>query len=265
LGLEGRVAIVTGGGRGIGRGIVACLARDGADVAINYRRSEPDALETKALVAACGRRGEIYQADVSSWDDCKALVEAVLRDFGRIDILINNAGIASRGQTIYDTDPAEMERVVRNHAFGAFYMSKLVLEAMRTQPRGDIIMISSVAAVTLNANGSPYNMGKAALEALAQTLAKEERDNGIRVNVVAPGLVESEMGRRLARATTGAENLRDLDDTAPFGFICQPEDVGNAVAFLCSEGGRYITNEVIHVSGGAFDTASTRTRARRGQ
>lgn len=201
MGLEGRVALVSGGGRGIGAAICLALAEDGADIAVNYRRDEDAAREVQRAVEALGRRCGIYQAEVSDWDADQAMVEAVTRDLGPVDILVNNAGIASRGNAVADTDPLEMERVVRTHAFGAFYLSKLVLPGMRGRERGDIIMISSAATQTMNANGAPYNMAKAAMEALAKTLAKEERDHNIRVNVVAPGLVETEMGRRLIRAT----------------------------------------------------------------
>jgi 3-oxoacyl-[acyl-carrier protein] reductase len=258
MGLEGRVALVSGGGRGIGRAIAECLARDGADVAVNYRRDADAAAETVAAIRAVGRKAEAYAADVADWSACEEMVKGVLRDFGKVDILVNNAGIASRGRSVVDTDPDEMARVVHTHAFSAFYLSKLVLPSMRGQARGDIIMISSSATQSMAANGSPYNMAKAALESLAKTLAKEERPNGIRVNVVAPGLVETEMGKRLARAVSGVQNIRDLDATSPFGFVCQPEDIGNAVAFLCSEGGRYITHQVLYVDGGGFATPRAR-------
>jgi 3-oxoacyl-[acyl-carrier protein] reductase len=261
-GLEGRVALVSGGGRGIGRGIAKALARDGADVAINYRRDADAAREAVEHLRGLGHRAEMYEGDVSDWNACQSIVEAVLRDFGKVDILVNNAGIASRGQAVADTDPAEMERVVRTHAFSAFYLSKLVLPSMRQQARGDIIMISSGATRTFAGNGAPYNMGKAALEALAKTMAKEERPNNIRVNTVAPGLVETEMGKRLARATRGVQDIRELDASSPFGFVCQPEDIGNAVAFLCSEAGRYITNDVLYVDGGGFVTLPSAARAR---
>jgi len=256
--LSGRIALVTGGGRGIGAGISLCLARAGADVAINYRRDEEAARRTAEEIRALGRRVELYQADVSDWTACEAMARAVLSDFGYVDILVNNAGIASRGNSVADTDPAEMERVVRTHAFSSFYMSKLLVPQMRSRPRGDVIFISSTATRSMNANGAPYNMGKAAMEALAQTLAKEERDYNIRVNVVAPGLVETEMGRRLARATRGVQDIHELDPAMPFGFVCQPEDIGNAVAFLCSDAARYITNQILYVDGGGFETARTR-------
>ena len=250
--LVGRVALVSGGGRGIGAAICVALARDGADIAVNYRRDEDAAREVQRQVEALGRRCGIYQAEVSDWDADTAMVEAVQNDLGPVDILVNNAGIASRGNSVADTDPAEMERVLRTHVFGAFYLSKLVLPGMRTRPRGDIIMISSSATVSYGANGAPYNMAKASMEALAKTLAKEERGNGIHVDVIAPGLVETEMGRRLMRARTGGRDLSEIAPEFPFGMVCQPEDIGAMAAFLCGEGGRYITNQVVYINGGGF-------------
>ena len=248
--LSGRVALVTGGGRGIGRAISLGLAADGAAVAINYRRDLDAANETVAAIQAPGGRAKAYAASVDSWDEDRAMVEQVLADFGHIDILINNAGIASRGNSVADTDPAEMERVVRTHAFGPHYLSKLVLASMRAQPRGDIVMISSVATNSMAGNGGPYNMGKAAMEALALTLYKEERKHNIHVNIVAPGLVETDMGKRLARATMGAQDIHDLDERMPFGHVCQPEEVAAAVRFLVSEKASYLTGQRITVDGG---------------
>lgn len=248
--LSGRVALVTGGGRGIGRAISLGLAADGAAVAINYRRDLDAANETVAAIQAPGGRAKAYAASVDNWAEDEAMVEQVLADFGHIDILINNAGIASRGNAVADTDPAEMERVVRTHAFGPHYLSKLVLTSMRAQPRGDIVMISSVATNSMAGNGGPYNMGKAAMEALALTLYKEERKHNIHVNIVAPGLVETDMGKRLARATMGAQNIHDLDERMPFGHVCQPEEVADAVRFLVSEKASYLTGQRITVDGG---------------
>src|SRR5690606_4822207 len=132
MSLSGRVALVTGGGRGIGKAISLALAQDGAAVAVNYRRDEETARETVAEIERAGGRAKAYSASVEDWDADQAMVEAVIADFGHIDILVNNAGIASRGQSVADTDPAEMERVVRTHAFGPHYLSKLVLPSMRT-------------------------------------------------------------------------------------------------------------------------------------
>lgn len=250
MGLEGRVALVTGGGRGIGRAISLALAGEGAAVAVNYRRDEEAARETVAEIERMGGRAKAYMASVDDFEQDRAMVEQVIADFGYIDILVNNAGIASRGLGVAETDPAELERVVRTHAFGPHYLSKLVLPSMRTRPRGDIIMISSVAARMLAPNGAPYNMGKAAMEALAITLAREERRYNIRVNIVAPGLTETEMGARLARATQGVQSLREIDERSPFGRVCQPEDVAKVVRFLVSDDAFYLTGQRIEVDGG---------------
>lgn len=251
--LHGRVALVTGGGRGIGKGIAELLAANGASVAVNYRRDREAAEATVDGIVAAGGVAQAYAASIDDADADAAMVEAVVADFGQIDIVVLNAGIASRGHSVAETDPAEMERVVATHAFGAHHLCRLALPSMRARGRGDIVMISSVATSNMSANGAPYNMGKAALEALAYTLAKEERANGIHVNIVAPGLVETEMGVRLARAVTGRRELADLrtlDASSPFGRVCQPLDVANVVLWLCSDGASYVTGQRIECDGG---------------
>ncbi len=249
-GLTGRVALVTGGGRGIGRAISLGLAADGADVAVNYARDEESALKTVTEIEQIGRRARAYQASVDSWEECQHLVSEVLSDFGQIGIFVNNAGIASRGKTVVHTDPEEFERVMRIHAFAPHYLAKLILPDMREQERGDIVVISSVATLQNAAGGAPYNMGKAALDALAITLANEERKNNIHVNIVAPGLVDTEMGRRLVKGAAGVDDITKLNPMMPFGRVCQPEDVANVVRFLVSERAGYLTGERLNVHGG---------------
>jgi NAD(P)-dependent dehydrogenase (short-subunit alcohol dehydrogenase family) len=249
--LSGRVALVSGGGRGIGRAISLALAQDGAAVAVNYRREEQAALETLAAIEALGGRAKAYQASVDRFDEDEAMLKQVLADFGYVDILVNNAGLASRGNSVADTDPAELERVLRTHALAPHFLSKLVLPSMRERPRGDIIMISSSATRLFGANGAPYNMGKAAMEALARTLAKEEMQHGIRVNVVAPGLVETEMGRRLIKAVQGFDDIRKMDPAMPFGHVCSPEEVADVVRFFVSDAARYVTGQTLYVDGGS--------------
>ena len=244
-----RVALVTGGSRGIGRACALALAGDGFDVAINYRRDDEAALDTVGAIEALGRRARHYRASVESLEDDQAMIAAVLEDFGAVDTLVHSAGIASRGHTVVDTDPAELERVVAIHAFGAHHLCRLVLPSMRSRPRGDVVFVSSVAAKILAPNSSPYNMAKAALEALAMTLAKEERQHGIHVNVVAPGLVATEMGRRLVRAM-GVDDISTMDAKAAFGRVCRPEDVAGVVRFLCSDEAGYLTGQIISVDGG---------------
>jgi len=251
--VDGRVALVTGGGRGIGRGISELLAAQGATVAVNYRRDADAAAVTVAAIRAAGGEASAFHASVDDADACATMIDAIVAQFGGLDILVCNAGIASRGNSVADTDPAEMMRVVAAHAFGPHHLARLAMPHLRAKGRGDVVMISSVATSTMSANGAPYNMGKAAMEALAFTLAKEERANGIHVNIVAPGLVETEMGVRLARSFTGnrdLQDLRSLDAAAPFGRVCQPLDVANVVLWLCSEGAAYITGQRIVCNGG---------------
>jgi len=248
--LKGRVALVTGGSRGIGRAIALALAKGGADIAIAYRRDREAADETLGLLSELGVRGKAYAASMEDREQCRALVAGAVAEFGGIDILVNNAGIASRGKSVLDTDPDELQRVLTVHALAPHLLCQAVLPSMRTRGRGDIVMISSVATLGYAANGAPYSMGKAAMEALAYTLAKEERKHGIHVNVVAPGLVDTDMGRRLATATVGVKDIHELDARMPFGRVCQPEDIAEAVRFLVSPRASYITGEKLNVHGG---------------
>ena len=243
------MALVTGGGRGVGRGISMALAADGATVAVNYRRDSEAAEETVAAIVAAGGKAQAYSASVDDYEQNAEMVAAIEADHGAIGILVNNAGIASRGQSVEQTDPAELQRVVATHAFGPHYLSKLVIPKMRTLDQGDIIMISGVATF-LSGFGAPYNMGKTAMEALAYTLAKEEQPNGIRVNIVAPGLVDTDMGQRLMNALQG-EDIRTLDDSMPQGesasrkmwqMLCVL--VGDAI---------YLTGERLYCDGGGQD------------
>jgi len=247
--LAGRIALVTGGGRGIGRAIALALAEDGADVAVNYARDAAAAEEVVEQIQAMGRRAGAYAADVADAGQDAAMVEAIQRDLGDVDLLVHNAGIASRGQSVAKTDPEELERVIGVHALGPHHLCRLLIPGMRGKERGDIVMISSIATAHHNAGGAPYNMGKAAQEALAYTLAKELRKYGIRVNVVAPGLVETEMGRRLMKAAAGVDDLRKLDARMPFGRVCQPEDVAGAVRFFVAQSS-YVTGEKLQLHGG---------------
>ena len=249
--LSGRIALVTGGGRGIGAAISMALAQDGADIAVFYRRDAAAAQAMVQKIEALGRRARAYATSVDNFDACKLAVDAIGHDLGPVSILVNNAGIASRGKSVADTDRAEMERVVRVHAFGPYYLSQLLVPIMRTQARGDIIMISSVATRHLSANGAPYNMGKAALEALAATLAKEVHGDGIFVNTVCAPLTATEMGERLAKAVYGVQqDIHELNGRSGFGRICEPTDIANVVRYLVSAQNSYVTGERIYVHGG---------------
>jgi 3-oxoacyl-[acyl-carrier protein] reductase len=248
--LAGRVALITGAGRGIGRGVALELAARGASVVINYRRDEDAAASAVREIGAAGGDAVAIKGSMSDPAEVEQLADAALQSFGFVDILVHNAGVASRGLTIADTDPAELDRVVGTHAFGAFRLTQRLLPAMRERPRGDVIAISSSEVAHMRAGGAPYNMAKAALEAFALTLAHEEIGNRIRVNIVAPGLVITDMGVRLVKAKLGIDDIDALDAEQPLGRVCRPSDVANAVAFLVSDAGAFITGQRIVVDGG---------------
>jgi 3-oxoacyl-[acyl-carrier protein] reductase len=250
MNLEGRVAMVTGGTRGIGKGISLAMAKAGADIAAVYRRGDETARETIGEIEALSRKAVAFKVDVTDSESVKEAVKQAVATFGKIDILVNNAGIASRGKSVHDTDIAELKRVIETHVFGSYYFSQAVLPTMRQQPRGDIIFISSEAAGSLRANGAPYNMSKAAMEALAMTLAKEEMPHGIRVNVIRPGIVDTEMGERVVKATLGVKDIKEVYAMFPFGRVGLVSDIGNMAAFLCTKEAEYITAAVIQINGG---------------
>lgn len=249
MSLAGRVALVTGGGRGIGRSISLALAEDGATIAVNYRRDEDAAKETVAGIEKLGAKAKIYAASVEDWEQDQAMVEQVLADFGHIDILINNAGIASRGLSVADTSPEEVDKLFAVHAAGPHRLSRLALPQLRTHARSDIILISSIATYVNSPNGAPYTMAKAAGEALALTLAKEELKNGVRVNIVAPALTVSDMGEKLSRAITGNADIHHLDAKMPFGRVAVPADVAAAVVWFVSDANSYCSGQKLNIDG----------------
>ena len=249
---EGRVALVTGGGRGIGRAISLGLAADGFDVAVNYRRDKDAAEETVAEIEGLGRRAASFQASVDSFEQDEAMVQAVVDTFGHLDALVHNAGVSNRGRTVADTELSDLERVMGTHAIGAHHLCQLVVPHLRQRPRGDVVVISSQSTVSFDPNAGPYNMAKAALEALAYTLAKEEAGNGIRVNVVAPSLVNTELGRRVVKGVFGVDDIHAIDHKVAFGRVCEPTDVADAVRFFLSDGAGFVTGQRLAVDGGGL-------------
>ena len=250
--LHGRVALVTGGGRGIGAAISTELALAGAAVVLTYRRDRAAADE---LAAELTERGASVLAVETHVDDPESSARAVataVAEFGSLGIVVSNAGVASRGRPVADTPVDALQWVLAVQAIGPPQLVRAALSLLCVLVCSDVVFVSSIAASTWGAGGAPYAMGKAAVEALAHTLAREERRHGVHVNVVAPGLTDTEMGRRLARATRGVEDLHELDDRSPFGRVCAPEDVARAVRFLVGPEGAYVNDQRIVVDGGTF-------------
>jgi 3-oxoacyl-[acyl-carrier protein] reductase len=244
--LAGKVALVTGGGRGIGRGIVLALAAEGADVAINYRRDRDAADATAAAVAALGRRAEVVQADVRDYDAVESMVAGVAERFGRLDVAVANSGVASRFQSVADMDPGEWRRVVSTDLDGAFFTARAAVRHL-TASRGTLLFISSVGADMAAAGGAPYHCAKAGVNTLTKVLAKELAPAGVRVNAIAPGLVRSDMGDRLLRFFGD-----DLVKAIPLGRAGEPEDIGKAAVFLASDDAAWITGKILRIDGGAY-------------
>jgi 3-oxoacyl-[acyl-carrier protein] reductase len=248
LGIEGRVALVLGASRGIGRGIALELAAAGADVIVNYRRDQEAANE---VVAEAGGRALAIQASMSDPADVDRLADEALAAFGVVDILVANAGIASRGHSIADTDPAEVVRVMTTHTFSTHRLAQRLLPGMRSRERSDVVVISSSELNRMKADGAPYNMAKAAQESLAFTLAREEAEHGIRVNVVVPGLTNTDLGQKVAKGS-GVDDIHELNHRFPLGRVTEPEDIAQAVRFLVSTGGEHITGQRLVIDGGGF-------------
>lgn len=250
--LEGRTALVTGGSRGIGRAIAERFAGEGADVAINYTTSEGAAREVAEAVERLGRKAAVYQADVADEAAVVAMCEAAIAEFGQIDALINNAGLGSAAidrPHVAEATNEQWQRLLSVNLWGPIHLCRTLVPHLRLAPRSDVIMISSIAAQALNPGFGVYAVSKAALEAMAHTLAREEKAHGMRVNMIAPGLVDTDMGRRIVEATGGGSDIRVVDARSPFGFVCEPTDIAATVAHLCSEDGRYITNQRITIAG----------------
>ncbi|HZR84828.1 MAG TPA: SDR family NAD(P)-dependent oxidoreductase [Candidatus Binatia bacterium] len=244
--LAGKTAFITGGSRGIGRGIALAFAREGADVAINFRRDRSAAEATAADVAALGRRSEIYQADVGDADAVARAIEAAAARFGGFDVLVANSGVASRTAPVAETEVDYWKRVLDVDLNGVFYTCRYGVPRLR--PRGSVIVVSSIGADLCAAYGAPYYVAKAGANALTKVLAKELAPDKKRVNCIAPGMIATDMGNRLMAALGGESMI----STIPLGRIGQPEDIGAAAVFLASEDASWITGKILRVDGGVY-------------
>jgi 3-oxoacyl-[acyl-carrier protein] reductase len=245
--LDGKIALVTGSSRGIGRGIALEFAREGADVAINYRRDEAAAKDTARAIEALGRRAVAIRADVADWPQVQALVDHTLAHFGRFDIVVANSGIASRVQSVWDMDIDHWHKVIGTNLHGVFYTCKATAKHLLDRQAGTILLISSIGADACGPMGAPYYCAKAAVNALTKSLAKECAPARVRVNCIAPGLVMSDMGERMVKFYGDA-----LIAGIPLGRPGQPEDIGKAAVYLASNDASFVTGKILRVDGGAW-------------
>ncbi|WP_040167491.1 SDR family NAD(P)-dependent oxidoreductase [Microbacterium gorillae] len=244
-------AIVTGGSRGVGRAIVERLAGQGYDVVFSYRREVAAAEElARSLSSSSGRSVTAVAADLAVEGEARRLGERALERVGTPDVVVGNAGQASRGQSVTDSARGEYERLFAVSVLSNVELAATVLPAMRAAGSGSFVFVGSTVSDTQPAGSGPYAVSKTALDAVARVLALEERVHGIRVNVVAPGLVATDMGDRLVRASAGSRQAADLDARYPFGRVCRPEDIADAVVALADATMSYVTGQRLIVDGG---------------
>lgn len=250
--LHGRVALVTGASRGIGAGIARCMAREGAVIVVNYFKSGEAAQLVVKEIEAAGGSALAVKADVGDYSQVEQMVGQTIAAFGKVDILVSNAGIPSPHKPLIEMTHEEFTEVINNHLVGAYNCAHNVLPYMRKHERGDIQFISSRVTDLHPLNTTAYAAAKAGIDALTKCLAKEERYHGIRVNAIAPGMIETDMTRdSLLPRMAGTGNIEEIRKNIPFGGFPEPDDIGNLCVFLASEGGRRISGEVIYVRGAA--------------
>ena len=238
-----QVALVTGASKGIGQAICVELAKSGCRIVVNYLSDEKGALDTLEMVRQAGSDGQIMQFDVSDFDQTQRAVGDLLKQNGSIDVLVNNAGITADGLFIM-MPPKDWKAVIDISLSGFYNVTKPVLEKMIRLKRGAIVSIASVAGLLGNRGQANYSAAKAGLIGASRSVASEVARLGIRVNVVAPGLIETDMIK-----DAPVENIKAI---IPMARIGKPHEVAKVVRFLCSDDASYVTGQVISVNGGMF-------------
>ena len=247
LNLRGRVAVVTGGSRGIGRAVVVRLAEAGVGVAINYLRDEAAAAESKRLAVSYGVRAEVIRGDVSLVADAERLAREAFERFGRLDMLVCNAGLWE-GAPLEEMSEESWGRVLDTNLKGTWAVCRAVVPYMKRQGAGRVVIVSSTAGQRGEANYSNYAASKGGQISFAKSLAVELAPRGINVNAVAPGWVWTEM---TVEALSAEGARREAEATIPLGRVASADDVARPIVFLCSDWAGHITGEILNVNGGS--------------
>ena len=243
-GLEGKVALVTGGSRGIGRAIAVRLAREGCHVAVNYHASEEAALRVLEEVRGAGVRGMVVHGDVADEDQVEAMVSEVREELGPVDVLVNNAGIHKHHKS-WEMSVEDWDRIIGVNLTGAYLTSRLLGPEMAARGWGRIINISSIVADIGSDHEAHYTASKAGMHGLTKSLALELSPKGVTVNAVAPGWIRTDM-----TADVTEEEWAEALEEIPLGRIGEPEEIASVVAYLASPEASYVTGQVLHVNGG---------------
>tara|TARA_B100001778_G_C18566095_1_gene620202 strand:+ start:636 stop:1382 length:747 start_codon:yes stop_codon:yes gene_type:complete len=242
--LESKVAIVTGGSRGIGKAICQSFAENGCDIALTYNNSKESAENLADDLNKMGVKAKAYKSDASSFDDSSKLVDDVMSDFGKIDVLVNNAGI-KKDNLLMRMDKEDFDTVINTNLSSVFNLTKSSIRTFLKQRSGSIINISSVVGVKGNAGQSNYSASKAGIIGFSKSIALELGSRNIRSNVIAPGFIETDMTDSLSE-----DVINSWKENIPLKRGGSPSDVGNACVFLASDLSSYITGQVLHVDGG---------------
>ena len=244
-----KTALVTGGSRGIGRAIVELLAQRGYRVMFTYLKNQAKADDLVSALGHTAPQVRALRADVADAQSAAKVVQSVIDDWGRLDVLVNNAGTHLPGVTLADTPAAEWDRIIKTNLYGPFYLVQAVLPHMRARRSGNIINISSNVTQRFPAAYGAYTVSKTALDTFTRILSKEEGPNGIRVNAVAPGPIRTDM---LAESLGGldSEKARAFTSSVPLRRAGEPREIAEAVAFLVSDAASYMTGQVMYVNGG---------------
>ncbi|MDG2306123.1 MAG: SDR family NAD(P)-dependent oxidoreductase [Candidatus Binatia bacterium] len=244
--LDGKKALVTGASRGIGKGIALALAEAGADVAIGYRREKDAAEAVVGAIEGLGRRGAAFAADVREYGAVEAMVNNARKVLGGLDIVVANAGVPTRFESTHEVDPGYWDRVIQIDLYGVFHTLRAALPHMREQRDGVLLPVSSVAADACGPKGAAYNAAKAGVNALAKTVSRENARRNVRCNVIAPGLIQTDI-------SDGMQEFHgDLEKTIPLGRIGTVEEVGAMAVYLSSKDAEWITGKVFRIDGGAW-------------